>query len=105
MRLEPENLCTDACAAPADPGPCNGTFSRWAFDKETRSCRQFDYGGCKGNKNNFPTEAACLYKCNKPGESRGTSSFLGSERVNLAFHRSLLALVLAATESMIPFKH
>lgn len=71
---ECNSLCVpeavDACSAPVEPGPCNGSFPRWAFDKETRSCRQFSYGGCQGNKNSFLTEAACLYKCNRPGESR-----------------------------------
>ncbi|XP_034239314.1 papilin isoform X2 [Thrips palmi] len=73
-REECNSLCVpetlDACSAPVEPGPCNGSTPRWYFDKDSRTCHQFAYGGCKGNKNNFATQAACLYKCNKPGESR-----------------------------------
>ena len=50
-----------------EAGPCNGTFERWYYDKETDACHPFYFGGCKGNKNNYPTEASCGYHCKKPG--------------------------------------
>lgn len=59
------------CSQPAEEGPCNGTFERWHFDEEVQQCRPFRFGGCKGNKNNFETEAACKYGCQKPGIHNG----------------------------------
>ncbi|XP_035896391.1 papilin isoform X2 [Anopheles stephensi] len=55
------------CEQPMEPGPCNGTFERWYYDKDSDACHPFYYGGCKGNKNNYPTEASCGYHCKKPG--------------------------------------
>uniref|UniRef100_A0A182JSY1 Papilin n=1 Tax=Anopheles christyi TaxID=43041 RepID=A0A182JSY1_9DIPT len=55
------------CEQPMEAGPCNGTFERWYYDKESDACHPFYYGGCKGNKNNYPTEASCGYHCKKPG--------------------------------------
>uniref|UniRef100_A0A453YPP4 Papilin n=1 Tax=Anopheles gambiae TaxID=7165 RepID=A0A453YPP4_ANOGA len=55
------------CEQPMEAGPCNGTFERWYYDKETDACHPFYFGGCKGNKNNYPTEASCGYHCKKPG--------------------------------------
>ncbi|XP_055613416.1 papilin-like isoform X1 [Uranotaenia lowii] len=55
------------CEQPQDAGPCNGTFERWSYDKERDACVPFHYGGCKGNKNNYPTESSCDYHCKKPG--------------------------------------
>ncbi|KQS52137.1 papilin isoform X5 [Drosophila erecta] len=60
-----ENLPT--CEQPVESGPCGGNFDRWYYDNETDICRPFTYGGCKGNKNNYPTEHACNYNCRQPG--------------------------------------
>uniref|UniRef100_A0A1B0C4R9 Papilin n=1 Tax=Glossina palpalis gambiensis TaxID=67801 RepID=A0A1B0C4R9_9MUSC len=55
------------CEQPVDEGPCEGNFERWYYDNQTDVCRPFTYGGCKGNKNNYPTEHACSYHCRQPG--------------------------------------
>ncbi|XP_030369297.1 papilin isoform X5 [Scaptodrosophila lebanonensis] len=55
------------CEQPAESGPCAGNFERWYYDNQTDICRPFVYGGCKGNKNNYPTEHACSYSCRQPG--------------------------------------
>lgn len=60
-------LKTAPCDQPIEAGPCGGSFERWAFDKERDQCIPFNYGGCKGNKNNYQTENACNYHCKKPG--------------------------------------
>ncbi|XP_021693567.1 papilin isoform X5 [Aedes aegypti] len=55
------------CDQPMEAGPCNGTFARWYYEKARDACEPFLYGGCKGNKNNYPTESSCNYHCKKPG--------------------------------------
>lgn len=61
----------DACDQPKEEGPCRGSYSRWYFNKETGTCQEFLYGGCKANSNNFPTEAACKQQCTQPGRKKG----------------------------------
>ncbi|XP_046998769.1 papilin isoform X1 [Schistocerca americana] len=72
---ECEALCVlpdtiDACEQPKDEGPCKGNYRRWFFNREDGVCEEFAYGGCKGNRNNFLTEAACHQQCLQPGRSR-----------------------------------
>lgn len=55
------------CDQPMEAGPCSGSFERWYFNKEADRCEPFIYGGCKGNKNNYATEAACKHHCKAPG--------------------------------------
>lgn len=44
-------------------GPCYGNFRRWHYRKEEGRCREFTYGGCQGNQNNFQTEDECQNSC------------------------------------------
>lgn len=64
------------CEQPVESGPCNGNFERWFYDNQTDICRPFTYGGCKGNKNNYPTEHSCNYNCRQPGVLKGLRSDL-----------------------------
>jgi len=64
------------CEQPVESGPCAGNFERWYYDNESDICRPFTYGGCKGNKNNYPTEHACNYNCRQPGVLKGLRSDL-----------------------------
>lgn len=57
-----------ACSLPIERGPCRALFHRWGFDARANKCVQFIYGGCGGNANNFPTQAACARAC--PGSPR-----------------------------------
>ena len=52
-----------ACLQEKMVGPCRAISARWFWDSVTRSCRQFQYGGCLGNDNNFATEEACRNNC------------------------------------------
>ncbi|XP_043560027.1 tissue factor pathway inhibitor-like [Chiloscyllium plagiosum] len=54
------------CQLEADSGPCRGLFHRYFYNKTTKKCEQFIYGGCLGNKNKFRTEKDCLNACHRP---------------------------------------
>ncbi len=53
----------NACSLPPETGPCEALIPRWYHDSATDSCKQFTYGGCQGNANNFETLAACEAQC------------------------------------------
>ncbi|KAM3842152.1 tissue factor pathway inhibitor-like [Diretmus argenteus] len=72
MTLE---ACEEMCVVSADkspchleeaPGPCRGMMTRYFFDKRSRECKHFFYGGCFGNANNFRSMAECQAKCQDP---------------------------------------
>ncbi|CAK9814021.1 Ppn [Anthophora quadrimaculata] len=74
-REECEELCVtpddlDPCEQPKEQGPCQGNFTKWYYNAESQACEQFQYGGCKGNDNNFVTEVACHQQCLQPGKTR-----------------------------------
>ncbi|KAL6256089.1 hypothetical protein P5V15_013324, partial [Pogonomyrmex californicus] len=74
-REECEELCVtpddiDPCDQPKEVGPCAGNFTKWYFNRESQTCEQFVYGGCKANDNNFPTEIACHQQCLQPGRRK-----------------------------------
>lgn len=64
-------LIIDACEQPKEEGPCRGQYRRYYYDKESKQCREFIYGGCKGNNNNFQTMEACNQNCAKPNRKKG----------------------------------
>lgn len=35
----------------------------WYFKSSSRSCEYFDYGGCEGNENKFPSAEECEKTC------------------------------------------
>ncbi|CAC5359124.1 unnamed protein product [Mytilus coruscus] len=62
----PENVpCNKKCLLPKDIGPCDADIKRYYYDIGTKSCKEFRYGGCEGNKNNFITLDACKSSCRK----------------------------------------
>ncbi|CAG2185422.1 THBS2S [Mytilus edulis] len=57
----------DVCKLPQSSGPCTREHRRWHFDQTIKDCREFLYGGCRGNKNRFITRAECLIRCGSDG--------------------------------------
>ncbi|XP_054352891.1 tissue factor pathway inhibitor 2 isoform X3 [Pongo pygmaeus] len=60
---EPTGNNAEICLLPLDYGPCRALLARYYYDRYTQSCRQFLYGGCEGNANNFYTWEACDEAC------------------------------------------
>ncbi|XP_014672850.1 PREDICTED: uncharacterized protein LOC106813254 isoform X3 [Priapulus caudatus] len=42
---------------------CLAYIPRWWFNKDTRECERFIYGGCSGTDNNFATYEECRSRC------------------------------------------
>lgn len=51
------------CVPKAVTGPCRAAFPRWYYDAEKNSCSSFIYGGCRGNKNSYLSQEACMQHC------------------------------------------
>uniref|UniRef100_A0A0K8RML4 Putative salivary kunitz domain protein n=1 Tax=Ixodes ricinus TaxID=34613 RepID=A0A0K8RML4_IXORI len=60
---QPEGL-PEKCKLPPDDGPCRARIPSFYFDyQDTKKCREFMYGGCEGNANNFETLDECQKEC------------------------------------------
>lgn len=68
------NLLADVCSLPKEVGPCLAYFRRWWYNKETKTCSRFIYGGCQGNNNNFQSESVCKSICSKKCKSQRSQS-------------------------------
>ncbi|XP_043390484.1 kunitz-type protease inhibitor 2 isoform X2 [Chelonia mydas] len=88
--------CSESCAAPRLTGPCRAAFPRWYYDPAAGACKQFVYGGCKGNKNNYLQEELCLRQCRgAAGGAEGPEPGVHSTRaVALAVLLAVLVAVL-----------
>ncbi|KAM7048816.1 tissue factor pathway inhibitor isoform 2-T2 [Acridotheres tristis] len=53
----------DFCFHAQEPGVCRGYFTRYFYNKETKLCETFKYGGCLGNQNNFRSLEDCQTTC------------------------------------------
>lgn len=51
------------CNLEADVGSCRGIYKRFFYDAARQSCQEFEYGGCRGNQNNFLTSEICMSSC------------------------------------------
>ncbi|XP_067831088.1 kunitz-type protease inhibitor 2 [Heptranchias perlo] len=97
---EPQTLKADDeayCFAPAVTSPCRASFLRWRYDAETQSCHSFIYGGCRGTKNNYETEAECLTRCSgKKGSFKHDSdgNFNKQHHPELRHHASAISMVV-----------
>lgn len=52
-----------ACLQPALVGECQNYTARWYYDSLESQCRQFYFGGCGGNNNNFLSQEDCQRSC------------------------------------------
>uniref|UniRef100_A0A670ZAR0 BPTI/Kunitz inhibitor domain-containing protein n=1 Tax=Pseudonaja textilis TaxID=8673 RepID=A0A670ZAR0_PSETE len=50
----------DTCDQPLDVGPCKENFTRFYYDRTTKICKPFKFGGCNGNRNNFLNQEDCM---------------------------------------------
>uniref|UniRef100_A0A034WTW0 Kunitz domain-containing protein 1 n=1 Tax=Rhipicephalus microplus TaxID=6941 RepID=A0A034WTW0_RHIMP len=57
-----------ACLGKPDPGPCHASITRYYYDNVTSTCKEFTYGGCQGNYNNYETVEQCKASCNPATE-------------------------------------
>ncbi|NWV81412.1 TFPI1 inhibitor, partial [Dasyornis broadbenti] len=53
----------DFCFHDQEPGICRGYFTRYFYNRETKLCEAFKYGGCLGNQNNFRSLEECQNTC------------------------------------------
>lgn len=51
-----------------EEGPCRAVLKRFYYDVDHQQCRQFTYGGCRGNRNNFETYDECAMACEVKSE-------------------------------------
>ncbi|TFJ99026.1 Mucolipin-1 [Platysternon megacephalum] len=93
----------ESCAAPRLTGPCRAAFPRWYYDPAAQACKQFIYGGCKGNKNNYLREELCLRQCSgAAGGAEGPEPGVHSSRV-VALAVLLAILVAVLLGSVVVF--
>ncbi|XP_076050175.1 protease inhibitor-like [Oratosquilla oratoria] len=64
-RKRPSDDDPDRCLQDLDPGPCEGLFYRWGFNRTSKQCEQFQYGGCLGNTNRFDSHKECKKICKR----------------------------------------
>ncbi|CAF0721201.1 unnamed protein product, partial [Brachionus calyciflorus] len=53
------------CSLEKKPGPCRMAVKniKYYYDKDAKQCLPFDYGGCRGNENNFDEIEKCVKTC------------------------------------------
>ena len=77
------------CFLPDDHGPCSDSVAKWFYDSRDGVCKQFLFGGCQGNQNQFSTRDECELRCgNVQGKEVFVCLFICS------FSRSLIPLCI-----------
>ncbi|XP_077529408.1 amyloid-beta precursor protein-like [Haemaphysalis longicornis] len=54
-----------SCKGLPDSGPCKAFMISWYYSGTFDLCFPFVFGGCKGNRNNYPSCFLCMKKCSK----------------------------------------
>jgi len=84
--------------APVDIGPCKAAVVRWYYDPEDRSCKDFVFGGCDGNTNNFATKEKCERTCTKfVAEGDSGNCFFASDTVGAVLNNFMQTPALMAS--------
>ncbi|KAK5857237.1 hypothetical protein PBY51_010495 [Eleginops maclovinus] len=55
------------CMAPKKTGPCRGSFPRWHYNAASEQCEEFNFGGCRENRNNYLSKEECTNACTGSG--------------------------------------
>ncbi|XP_017075105.2 kunitz-type serine protease inhibitor bungaruskunin [Drosophila eugracilis] len=62
--LKPQRLVQDPkCLQPLETGPCRMNLERFYYNKDTKTCETFKYGGCRGNDNRWGFRQTCEEAC------------------------------------------
>ena len=51
------------CQLPKDSGPCSGRGRRYYYNRVSKECELFLWGGCGGNDNRFLFPHTCEEEC------------------------------------------
>lgn len=54
---------SERCSLPIRRGVCRALIPRWSYDPTTKDCKEFKFGGCDGNSNNFGNYKQCMEVC------------------------------------------
>ena len=71
-----KDVPVDICHLEPSVGRCKAILFRFYFDKNGRGCKQFSYGGCGGNANNFVSKEDCENKCGSQAQPHSVENLL-----------------------------
>ena len=77
---EDEEFPAACLETPGDGGICKAKSTRWTFirygnnKRDSRTCEQFNYGGCGGNSNRFDTKQICENVCKHQNTTKSKQS-------------------------------
>ena len=65
VKLAEDAENADPCELEKAIGTCRASFTKFYYDKKSKSCKEFIYSGCNGNSNRFDSQQECEVKCKK----------------------------------------
>ena len=54
---------TELCELDSDSGPCDADRRAYYYNRHSRRCEDFVWGGCGGNPNRFTSVSDCEQRC------------------------------------------
>jgi hypothetical protein len=54
---------TEHCFLPMEAGSCTEFTKKFFYDSSDGFCKEFQYGGCHGNHNQYESREECEHKC------------------------------------------